>query len=541
MVDQPGRTGSLRFLLPLLAVVSVASLLLFFVDETAEESELDSNLCPADRDAITASAILLLDFQKPLHKPSSLGTLLHELSLGLDTGSELRILALTGNAEAPIRPVGNLCKPYDNTDLSVETAKDQRRTFRDCDDLPAQLAPDLRVLASRFCTRRSELEDRLNAMAAAVSPPPVANAYLDEALNETMWYFVQRPGAGALYIYSDMLQHADWYSQLELGWTGWRFEDFAAMRTASTGPLRVIPLGDLSVKIFYVPRLGLTEPPRARRVHQEFWRTYFKGAEVVFEEQPPLPQYAAVPLMNLPAQAESAARERESLQRQRQEAEHQLAAVAQEIEALKRQRERTAADEQERAERDRKLRRREQALEAERQRLREEEMLLAAASPANETPPTAPEDPGAPPETIVVQAPDAEALSRSTDLPPCGLSLHSPFDELLAGNRYPGNRRVNYGAATLRVRYTVDEQGATVDDEIELVAEASIASESRHFDALAKDTLDVVKSWEFSFEKNGEGACAEHQQRTATFTYVKKCRGAPMPSCLTVPSTVEYL
>ena len=529
-------------MLPVLVVMFVGSLLLFHGGEKAvEESALDSNLCPTDLEEITASAFLLVDLQKPLHNPPRVGAILHELSQELHSGAELQVFALTANPQTPVRPIGRLCKPYDNVDLFVATAKDQRHFSQDCEDLPAQLAPGLRTLASRFCAGRGRLEDRVNAIASVTAALPVANAHLAEALDETLREFARRPGTPALYVFSDMLQHADWYSQLELGLSGWLVKDPAALREARGVRGRIRWPTDLRVKIFYVPRVGLTESPRAKRVHQEFWKAYFEGADVVFEEQPPLPQYAAVPLMNLPARTESAAREREQLQRQRQEAERQLAAVTGNIAELKRQNQQNEAEAQERAVRERELLRREHALETERQRLRQEELQLVADSATGERMPADFVATAQLPEIVVVRPPARTSSPELEALMPCESRLAARFEKFLTGNRYPGNRRVDFGAATIAVRYTVDEQGATVDDEVRLITNRSSATDTQHFEELVQNTVDVIKSWEFSIEGDGPEACARRHQRSVTFTYVKKCRGAPMPSCQTVPLTVEHL
>ena len=540
MVDPPGGPRAHRFLLPLVAVAIVASLFWFYVGESVEPSELDSDLCPTDPDEIAVSATFLVDLQKPLYNPSPLGAILRRITLELGAGTELRVVALAGNPELPTYPVDRLCKPYDNSDLSVESAKDQRRTFRDCEDMPAQLAPGLRALASRFCSRRGDLEKRVRALAARAAAPPVANAYLAEALEETLRAFARRPGTPSLYVYSDMLQHADWYSQLETGWTGWRFDEFASRRATRGAPRRSYAATGLRAKIFYVPRRGLTEPPRARRVHQQFWRDFFDGVQMVFENQPPLPSYAAVTLMNLADQTESAAGEREELHRRRLEAESQLAEVTEEIEASKRERQRREAQASERIQRERELRRREQTLESERQRLPEEELQSVSARPASDEPRGASQSAMQPPGTATVPDPVSRPVPEVQAPPPCDLRVQPRYTDALTANRYPTGRRVNYGGATVAVRYAVDRAGATVDGEVVLVAERSSAVDARNFDALAQDTLNVVKSWTFDFPTGDEEACVRRQERIATFDYVRKCRGAPMPSCQTVVSHIDY-
>ena len=524
-----GRGGGARFLIPVVLVAAVTALMVLLVDRGGAELELDEDLCRMEA-AQSAGATLLVDFQKPV-RPASYATLLRDVSLDLPAGTELRAFALTSEPRSSRQFLGRLCKPYDNADLSIDMAKDAERAQRDCDDLPAQMPPELRDVAMRFCDRRAALQRRIDR-AGGGTRAPVAVAELMESLDATLLEIAAEPGPQTLYVFSDMLQHAYWYSHLDLDWNAWRYEDFLPLRQARGPVPRMEDLAGLRVPILYVPRGELTDRRRPRQAHQAFWRAYLAGADVDFREQHALPGYAAVPVMRTLRDAESAARERETLERQRRDAELELARIAREAEAIEAERREGARLAERRDAMQEELRRQEDVLKQELERLRAEVVELDA-EPA-ETPAPGTDDPaGAPAE-----AGPPEAVARVA----CNVRLQPEFRARLDAERYPGNRRVNYGDATITVSYLVDPDGATVDEDIVVVSERSVANKPEYFSVLSEDTVGVVKDWTFTVETPDAGqACRATQRRMATFTYRQKCVGRPMPSCRTVQSGVSFL
>ena len=262
---------------------------------------MDDDLCALEPGASAGRAVLLLDFRKPVDEAnlSLPGELLSDVSLRLSENTELRVFALATDPQAPRSPLHRVCKPYNNADLQIRTAKDQGETLRDCDDLPAQLPAALREAADRFCARRDTLRSRVDRLATNRPTVPVTNSYLIEALEDTATQLSEGSGSRTIYVFSDMMQHAEWYSHLDIEWTDWNFADFESARAAQTRRMGRRPsISDLAVHIYYLPRLDLTEHPRPKRVHQAFWREYFGDAQVPFHDQPPLPAYAAEPLMD---------------------------------------------------------------------------------------------------------------------------------------------------------------------------------------------------------------------------------------------------
>lgn len=523
-----GRGGGARFLIPVAVVVAVTALMLLLVDRGDAGLELDEDLCRIEA-APSAGATLLVDFQKPV-RPARYATLVRDISLDLAAGTELRAFALTSETRSPRQFLGRLCKPYDNADLSVDMAKDAERAQRDCDDLPAQMPPETRDVAMRFCERRAALQGRIDRAGGTTrTRAPIATAALMEALDATLFEIAVEPGSQTFYVFSDMLQHADWYSHLDLDWNAWRYEDFLPLRQARGPVPGAEDLAGLRVPILYVPRSELTDPRRPRQAHQAFWRAYFAGAEVEFRDQPAVPGYAAAPVMRTLREAESAARERESLERQRREAERELARIAREAEAIEAERREGARLAERRDAIQEELRRQEDALQQELERLRAEVVELDA-----EPVETAARSTNVPPETPVEAVPE-EGVA-------CDVRLQPEFRARLESERYPGNRRVNYGDATITVSYVVDPSGATVDDDIVVVPERSVANKPEYFSVLSEDTVGVVKDWTFTIEAPGAGqTCRATQRRVATFTYRQKCVGRPMPSCRTVQSGVSFL
>lgn len=526
-----GRGGGARFLIPVAVVVTVTLLMVLLVDRGDAARELDEDLCRIDT-AQSAGATLLVDLQKPV-RPASYATLLRDISLDLSAGTELRAFALTSDARSPRQFLGRLCKPYDNAELAIDMAKDAERAQRDCDDLPAQMPPETRDVAMRFCDRRAALQQRIDrAGGAARARAPIATAELMEALDATLFEIAVEPGPQTLYVFSDMLQHADWYSHLDLDWNAWRYEDFRPLRQARGPVPGAEHLAGLRVPILYVPRSQLTGPRRPRQAHQAFWRTYLAGADVEFRDQPAAPPYAAAPAMRTLRDAESATRERESLERQRREAERELARIARETEAIEAERREGARIAERRDALQAELRRQEDALHQELERLRAEVVELDAA-PVETGAPTAHGPTDAPAEAV-----PAEAVAQVA----CDVRLQPEFRARLESERYPRNRRVNYGDATITVSYVVDPNGATVDDDIVVVSERSVADKPEYFSVLSEDTVRVVKDWTFTIEAPDAGqTCRPQQRRTATFTYRQKCVGRPMPSCRTVQSGVSFL
>ena len=390
-----GKVGLWSLLILAGALALVVTLAMQVQDGLQEPAFVDA--CHGDEGA--GHAVFLIDLQKPLAPGHATlpGRLLNEVTLGLAGRTELRVYALAEYAEAPRMPLGRLCKPYGNGDLAVGTAKDQDAATRDCDDLPAQIPSSVRDSAKRFCQQRDALAGRIDALAAQARNASVDNAYLVEALEDTARDFEQVAGSKSLYVFSDMMQHADWFSHVDTPWNDWDFERFAGVRDARAtlaGP-RPRPRGELHATIFYLARKDVTEHPRQRLVHRQFWEAYLAPAETVFVDQAPVLQYSGVPLMDVPTEAELVAQERERVRYERAELERMRADLE------RRQRDLTAGRERLAEERER-WRERESELRRDRERLREQETELASERDrlaALATSSVAAEDPPAPVNT----------------------------------------------------------------------------------------------------------------------------------------------
>ena len=416
-VHRPPQASSNRrllFYIPPLLISIVVVALLFLIDTSETDLARDMDLCPVEAGGIAARSVFLLDLRKPLPEQGrSLGSeALRALTLELGANTELEVFAVTDNAGAPRQLLDRLCKPYGNADLAFEGAKDRRREVRDCDDLPAQLPNHVRGNAEQFCARRTLLGERIEQLAAAAPAAPLANAYLVEALEETSLELSELSGRRSLYVFSDMLQHAPWYSHLELGWNGWSFADFMEMRTAQdalVGP-RPPPIPGLDISIFYVPRTGVTDLPRMKRVHQHFWQEYFAEAKPSFHEQALMPEYPVAPLMNRLTEAEQ---ERTLLRQEREEAERLLAQVEQERAALDEARRQADAEERAQQARMDELRRQRELLQAEEAR-RIAAQAEAARQAQAEAEALAPE----PEEAVAEAPPDEPSQPVATEAPP---------------------------------------------------------------------------------------------------------------------------
>ena len=322
---------------PILAIVLIAVIIVLFLDNRADTRALDADLCPLDDTRISHRAVFLLDLRKPLgeNKRVLLADSLRSVTMGLDADAELRIFALADSDAAPRREVARLCKPYDNAQLAFEGAKDSSLATRDCDDLPAQVPTHVRDRAQRFCARRGALQTEIERLASVPPGSVVENAYLIEALEETSLELATVSPPRSLYVLSDMMQHAAWYSQLEIGWSGWTFEEFVRLRMeqdALVGP-RPATVPGVGVTILYLPRQGVTDQLRTRMAHQRFWQRYFAEAfetTAAFVEEPPRNGYEIEPLMQRTTEADLIAAERARLQEEREEAVRLLEQVSEE-------------------------------------------------------------------------------------------------------------------------------------------------------------------------------------------------------------------
>ena len=521
--SRPSPARGFRFAVPLVVTVIVVGLALAFGGGGGGSGGGD----PCASIATDGGVVLLVDLLKPM-AGSGAGGVLHELSLRLDAGTELRVVAVTGRRSAPREVLGRLCRPYDNEALAVVAAKDAAPTVRDCDDLPAQVPPELRRLATAFCAERGALRTLLDSRVAETADlTEVGDAHLVEALEETIREMAPAAAAGHLYVLSDMMQHARWYSHLDLDWTAWGFADFAERRDA-LGPKSLFA-GDPvpRVTVFYVPRRGLTDLRRPKEAHWDFWRGYFAGAEVGFEERTPLPAYAARRLLDAAAEATAAAEERTTLERERRESERLITVIGRERTTLAERSAATQADNDRRHVRIAALLREATTLAAERVRLAADVRTAQAdATPAAS--PTA-DDPS---------RTDAAADGTRSLAAACELTLRPGSLSSLGEEQYLEGGEPNYGSAMIAVRYAVDRDGAVVASDMSVDRNVSSAASPEHFDVLAEDAVRVLRTWRFALDCADDGLPPVEQWRTATFTYRRKCVGPPIPRCRTVRAEV---
>ena len=536
------RHPPLRVLLPtVVVVIALVGAVLVFSRPASPEQRRDAQLCPVDaNDLRGGSAMFLFDFRKPLDRTGDVGpgVLLRQAIDGFGENTEIVVYSLSGAERAPRVRIGRLCKPYANAALQPEMAKDQRTPLRDCDDLPAQLTPELRESATLFCRQRNTLVRRIDALAAEAPPVgrEVTDSYLVEAIEDITLDLRQRARPHALYVFSDMLQHAPWYSHLDQEWTRWNHDGFSTALRAQNWFVDggSAPAG-LRVEVFYLPRAGLTDQPRAQSLHQEFWRQYFAGADVTFHQQEPVPAYAARRVTNVPTEAERVARERAEAERLLQQVREEQDALRREQLALEEQaaEQRRQEAEQRRAEEEQARERERRRAEAERQRQEAEERARLAEetsgasaeqeSPAAPEPSDETETPDEPPEpaqeVAAADPPDPAPAEEPEPAGPrfCALTLATGAEGLSPA--YPRGGRMNFGPAVVTVRYEVDEQGATMDDRVMMIPEESRADRERYLDLFAEVAVETVRAWRFSPTDPSDRSCVRRQVRTTSFQF----------------------
>ena len=334
---------------PALAVAALVAALAFFDGAAEEEKPRDAGLCPVDQTLISGTAVILFDFTKPLDSAHAAlpGKMLWEVAQNLRRDTEMQVYSLTHSPGAPRLLLKRLCTAHDIADL--DRAQSQGKTAQhqpdrlECGEFDALPSDDVGRSVKQFCAAWDALQADLYALAtsAPAQRGSVADAYLVEALEDTILDLARKPDSGrVLYVFSDMMQHAPWYSHLDLTPTDWDSREFADVLKAQNWAFsHRIDRPELRVEVFYVPRVGRTDQKPAKDHHQDFWRHYFAGAEVAFHDQISMSDYAAVPLMNVPTEAEIAASERAAV-------EQLLLKVQQEQEALEMERQEVVSERQ---------------------------------------------------------------------------------------------------------------------------------------------------------------------------------------------------
>lgn len=257
--------------------------------EPAQRLARDVELCPLDAGAIAKRSIYLVDLRKPLDDAALPGRLLLRASRKLGVDESLEVFALTPFAEAPRMSLGRFCKPFADMDLAAPAAKHERGRASDCDDLPAQVPPALRADAQRYCELRGRITQRIDDLASRPIPDMAGAAHLVDAFAAIdASLHSDAAHQTTLYVFSDMVQHAGWYSHLDHAEGGWDFSEFLARLERRNDALGLVepPASDLDVTVFYLPREGLTAVPSNRLAHKRFWHRYFGDRPIVFEDQP---------------------------------------------------------------------------------------------------------------------------------------------------------------------------------------------------------------------------------------------------------------
>ena len=82
---------------------------------------------------------------------------------------------------------------------------------------------------------------------------------------------------------------------------------------------------------------------------------------------------------------------------------------------------------------------------------------------------------------------------------------------------YPRGGRTNFGEASVAIRYVVDEQGETVDNEVQVIAQESSAQRERYLRLFVESATAVVRQW--TFDTAGADACTFPVTRATTFEF----------------------
>ena len=555
-------TGARRiavFGLPIVVLAAVVWGIAVFFERPSTTVARDADLCPVT-DAVSGHTVFLLDLRKPLSESgrASIGEALRQVASGLVANAELRVFVLSGTDAAPRRQIDRLCRPYDESTLAGHGASADGEDA--CGNLPADL-PE-RDAAMQFCARRDALEQRIDSLAAPAGT--VANAFLVEAIEETSLEFADMPGPKTLVVFSDMVQHAPWHSQAEgaatVGFA--EFDRLRAQQNARIGPPPPAPQ-NVDVTIFYLPRMGMTEDAQRRRSHRRFWQEYVMDAfhtAPVFTELPAMPAYEVVSFGRRSTDELVAA---ERLQQEREEAERLLEQVVRERAALEQAQRAASTPAPVTAQAGLPLEQASEALveEAEERALSSADEASSQAAAESATDPQATSEPDAPsppsdaiaesdasdeppqaasaeqlaatePEAVEPPAAtqptapppplpeDLASLDAAPSSAPCPVQLKPRFEGVLPEPpRLPSRAAERLATATIAVRYMVDEQGATVDNEVSIVESQSTVNPPAFLPQFSASARELVEEWEFDFMPTADANCTRQQELTVRFRF----------------------
>ena len=257
-------------------------------------------------------ALFLFDLRKPLHANwiTRPGVRLRETALALRPGSELRVYTVAAQRAAPLTRVERLCKP------TARAQTPESDPPSSCDAW--LLAADVDHRHALFCQRLGALQSRIDQLAAQLPAEPLQSALLIEAIEEARIELADHAGPRSFHVFSDMMQHAAWYSHLDTAPQNWDFQAFDQRRRKQVSPpVATHAASAFPTQVFYVPRHGSTASATERAAHQVFWREYFTaaGMSVAFHDEPTMPAYAAIPHAESLGSLARLAAERERLRR----------------------------------------------------------------------------------------------------------------------------------------------------------------------------------------------------------------------------------
>ena len=132
--------------------------------------------------------------------------------------------------------------------------------------------------------------------------------------------------------------------------------------------------------------------------------------------------------------------------------------------------------------------------------------------------------PTAPPLPSLEEPPplqgDLASLDAAPSNAPCPLQLKPRFQGVVPEfPQLPSPTAARLAAATIAVRYVVDEQGATVDSAVSIVESQSTASPPVFLPQFADSARELVERWEFEFLPTADLSCAKQQELTTAFRF----------------------
>lgn len=251
------------------------------------------SLCPNEQHNIIGTTYILIDFSEPLSKRqrNELRTLIVKTSASLQKHERLSISRMEPDRKNTRVSLHDFCNPADleNIKKAVGRSIDPKR---DCPAIvkkefpfPKRVGEATSKLIHNICKNLDDLDKKVEDVIRMI--PPInfeePRSYIIGSIEDVMTDANDSPsGTRRLVVFSDMLQHADWFSQYEKRHGAWTMDNIEQRRKKyAPNHMKTPPQNNFDeVLLCYQPNgHAILKSARNKNAHRAMWKGYFKGSK----------------------------------------------------------------------------------------------------------------------------------------------------------------------------------------------------------------------------------------------------------------------